>query len=343
MPRHTVAVTDHLFPSMDDEARMFREMDTDLVIGQCKGEEEVIALCQNADAILNTYARMTPRVIESLERCRVIVRFGIGYDNVDVEAATRCGIMVANTTEYCIDEVADQAMAMLLACARALFPAGRIARDGTWDLSRMPVLRRLRGQTLGLVGIGQIGKAVAARAHGFGLKVLASDPYVDEAAAGELGAELVELDTLLAASDYVSVHVPLMPPTEGMMDAGVFAKMKPTAFLINVARGRIVNQADLVSAVQRGDIAGAGLDVVEPEPLPLDHPLIEMENVILSPHALAWTDDLYEMNGTIACESLLAVFRGDLPAFPVNREVIERPGFRQKLDGLAARWREFGA
>ena len=187
MPRHTVAVTDHLFPSMDDEARMFREMDTELAIGQCKGEDEVIALCRNADAVLNTYARMTPRVIESLERCKVIVRFGIGYDNVDVEAATRCGVMVANTTEYCIDEVADQAMAMLLACGRGLFPAGRIARDGTWDLAKMPVLRRLRGQTLGLVGIGQIGKAVAARAHGFGLRVVASDPYVDEAAP-EIGA-----------------------------------------------------------------------------------------------------------------------------------------------------------
>ncbi len=175
MPRHTVAVTDHLFPSMDDEARMFREMDTELVIGQCKAEDDVIALCRNADAILNTYARMTPKVIESLGHCRVIVRFGIGYDNVDVDAATRCGIMVANTTEYCIDEVADQAMAMLLACARGLFPAGRIARDGTWNLAKMPVLRRLRGQTLDIVGIGQIGKAVAARAHGFGLKVLASD------------------------------------------------------------------------------------------------------------------------------------------------------------------------
>ena len=155
MPRHTVAVTDHLFPSMDDEARMFREMDTELVVGQCKAEDDVIALCRNADAILNTYARMTPRVIESLERCRVIVRFGIGYDNVDVEAATRCGVMVANTTEYCIDEVADQAMAMLLACARGLFPAGRIARDAAWDLSKMPVLRRLAARRWGSWGSGR--------------------------------------------------------------------------------------------------------------------------------------------------------------------------------------------
>ena len=323
MPRHTVAVTDHLFPSMDAEARMFGEMDTELVIGQCKGEDDVIALCRHADAILNTYARMTPRVIESLEHCRVIVRFGIGYDNVDVEAATRRGIMVANTTEYCIDEVADQAMAMLLACARGLFPAGRIARDGTWDLAKMPVLRRLRGQTLGLVGIGQIGKAVAARAHGFGLRVLASDPYVDDASARELGAELVDLDTLLAAADYVSVHVPLMPATEGMMNAGVFAKMKPTAYLINVARGRIVNQADLVRAVQQGDIAGAGLDVLEREPPEAGDAVTRLDNVILTPHSAWYSEEARADMRRRAVAQVVSVLKGELPYSLINREVVQ--------------------
>ncbi len=323
MPRHIVAVTDHLFPSMDDEARMFAEMDTELVVGQCKEEEDVIALCRNADAILNTYARMTPRIIQSLERCKVIVRFGIGYDNVDVDAATRCGIMVANTTEYCVDEVADQTMAMLLACARGLFPAGRIARDGTWDLSRMPVLRRLRGQTLGLMGIGEIGKAVAVRAHGFGLKVLASDPYVDEAAARESGAELVDLDTLLGASDYVSVHVPLMPATEGMMNAGVFAKMKPTAFLINVARGRIVNQADLVRAIQQGDIAGAGLDVLEQEPCEPGSDITTLDNVILTPHSAWYSEEARADMRRRAVGQVVSVLNGELPYSLINREAVE--------------------
>lgn len=323
MPRHTVAVTDHLFPSVDDEAQMFREMDTELVIGQCKDEDDVIALCRQADAILNTYARMTPRVIESLERCRVIVRFGIGYDNVDVDAATRRGIMVANTTEYCIDEVADQAMAMLLACARGLFPAGRIARDGAWDLSKMPVLRRLRGQTLGLVGIGQIGKAVAARARGFGLRVLASDPYVDEAAARDIGVELTDLDALLGASDYVSVHVPLMPATEGMVNAGVFAKMKPTAFLINVARGRIVNQADLVQAVQQGDIAGAGLDVLEQEPPETGDAITSLHNVILTPHSAWLSEEARADMRRRAVGQVVSVLKGELPYSLINREVVQ--------------------
>lgn len=323
MPRHTVAVTDHLFPSMDDEARRFRELDTELVIGQCKAEDDVIALCRDADAILNTYARMTPRVIESLKRCRVIVRFGIGYDNVDVAAATRCGIMVANTTGYCIDEVADQAMAMLLACARGLFPAGRMARDGAWDLAKMPVLRRLRGQTLGLLGIGRIGAAVAARAHGFGLRVLASDPHVDEAAARASGAERVDLDKLLAAADYVSVHVPLMPTTEGMMNAGVFAKMKPTAFLINVARGRIVNQADLVRSVRQGDIAGAGLDVLEHEPPEADDPITTLDHVILTPHSAWYSEEARAEMRRRAAGQVVSVLKGELPCSLINREVIE--------------------
>jgi D-3-phosphoglycerate dehydrogenase len=323
MPRHTVAVTDHLFPSMDEEARMFRAMDTELVVGQCKDEDDVITLCRGADAILNTYARMTAKVIENLEHCRVIVRFGIGYDNVDVDAATRCGVMVANTTEYCIEEVADQAMAMLLACGRGLFPAGRIARDGTWDLGKMPVLRRLGGQTLGLVGIGQIGKAVAARARGFGLRILAADPNVDEAAAREIGAELVGLDALLAESDYVSVHVPLMAATEGMIDAGVLAKMKPTAFLINVARGKIVNQAHLVRAVRRGDIAGAGLDVLEREPPDADDAITALDNVILTPHSAWYSEEARADMRRRAVGQVVGVLKGELPYSLINREVVQ--------------------
>lgn len=325
MPRHTVVVTDHLFPSMEDEARMFRGMDAELVVGQCREEDDVIELCRQADAILNTYARMTPRVMENLERCRVIVRFGIGYDNVAVDAATRRGIMVANTTDYCIDEVADQALAMLLACARGLFPAGRIARDGTWDLAKMPVLRRLRGQTLGLLGIGRIGTAVAARARGFGLRVAACDPCVEEAAAREAGAELTDLDTLLRTSDYVSVHAPLTPETEGMIDAGAFARMKPTAFLINVARGRIVNQADLVRALRQGDIAGAGLDVLEREPPEAGDPVTTLDNVVLTPHSAWCSEESRAEMRRRAVGQVVSVLKGELPYSLVNREALRAP------------------
>lgn len=325
MPRHTVVVTDHLFPSMEDEARMFRGMDAELVVGQCREEDDVIELCRHADAILNTYARMTPRVMENLERCRVIVRFGIGYDNVAVDAATRRGIMVANTTDYCIDEVADQALAMLLACARGLFPAGRIARDGTWDLAKMPVLRRLRGRTLGLLGIGRIGTAVAARARGFGLRVAACDPCVDEAAAREAGAELTDLDTLLRTSDYVSVHAPLTPETEGMIDAGAFARMKPTAFLINVARGRIVNQADLVRALRQGDIAGAGLDVLEREPPEAGDPVTTLDNVVLTPHSAWCSEESRAEMRRRAVGQVVSVLKGELPYSLVNREALRAP------------------
>ncbi|MFQ5852490.1 MAG: C-terminal binding protein [Candidatus Binatia bacterium] len=324
MAKYKVVVTDHLFPSLSEEIEMFGQMDAELVVGQCRTEEQIIALSRTADAILNTYAPMTEKVIDTLERCRVIVRFGIGYDNVAVGAATRRGIMVANTTGYCTDEVADQAMALLLACARGLFPAAKIAREATWDLKRLPTLRRIRGQVLGLLGIGHIGSAVAARAQGFGLRIQAYDPYVSEEVAAELDVKLTDLDALLSQADYLSIHVPLMPETQGMVGEKVFAKMKPTAYLINVARGRIVNQAALCRALQERKIAGAGLDVLETEPPNSDDPIIGLDNVILTPHS-AWYSE--ESRAEMRCRAVgqvCSVLKGELPYSLVNREVLQK-------------------
>jgi len=236
--RYKVVVTDHLFSSLDEERKVFGQMDTELVEGQCRDEEETLAVSRDADAILNTYAPMTEKVIEALEKCRVIVRFGIGVDNVAVDAATRKGVMVANTTDYCIDEVADQAMAFLLACARGLFPSAKVAREAVWDFQRVPRLTRIRGQTLGLLGVGRIGSAVAARAKGFGLRIIGHDPYLSDEAVRQIGVQLVDLDTLLKESDFVSIHLPLNSETAGMFGEAALGKMKPTAFLINVARGK---------------------------------------------------------------------------------------------------------
>jgi len=324
MARFKIVVTDHLFDSMAEEARLFNQMDAELVIGQCRGEEETIALIRDADAILNTYAPMTAKVINTLERCRVIVRFGIGYDNVAVDAATQKGIMVANTTDYCIDEVADQAMAMLLACARGLFSAAKIAREPTWDLKRLPILRRIRGQTLGLLGIGHIGSAVAARAQGFGLRILAYDPYVNGKVARELGIELVDLDTLISQVDYLSIHVPLMKETQGMVGKEMFAKMKSTAFLINVARGRIVNQAALCWALQQGEIAGAALDVLETEPPKSDDAIRGLDNVLLTPHSAWYSEESRAEMRRRAVGQVVSVLKGELPYSLVNREVLQK-------------------
>lgn len=326
MPRYKVAVTDHLFSSMEEEQEIFRRMDAELAVGQCRAEEETIALSRDADAILNTYAPMTKKVIEALEKCRVIVRFGIGVDNVALDAATERGIMVANTNDYCIEEVADQAMALLLACARGLFPSAGIARDAVWNFNRMPRLARIRGQTLGLLGAGRIGSAVAARAKGFGLRVLVYDPYVSQEAVREMAVERVDLDTLLGESDFLSVHVPLEAKTLALINEAALMKMKPTAYLINVARGKIVDQAALCRALQAGRIAGAALDVLETEPPRPDDPILRFDNVILTPHA-AWYSEQSRMDmRRKAVGQVVSVLKGELPYSLVNREVLERIG-----------------
>lgn len=324
MARYKVVVTDHLFSSLEEEREIVGRVGADLVEGQCRCEDEVLSLSSGADAILNTYAPITEKVINALERCRVIVRFGIGVDNVAVDAATRRGIMVANTTDYCIGEVADQAMSFLLAFARGLFPAGKVARDSAWELSRLPTLNRLEGQVLGLIGLGHIGRAVATRARAFGLKILVYDPYVTGEAAQNLGAQLVNLATLLDQADYVSIHVPLKKETQGMIGADAFSKMKRTAYLINVARGKIVDQTALCAALQQKQIAGAGLDVLEIEPPMPDDPVRSLDNVILTPHSAWYSEQSRAEMRRRAVGQVVSVLKGELPYSLVNREVVER-------------------
>ena len=324
MARYTVVVTDHLFPSLDEDREILRQVGAEVIEGQCRKEDEVIAITRDADAILNTYAPMTEKVINALERCRVIVRFGIGVDNVNVDAATERGIMVANTTDYCINEVADQAMSFLLAFARGLFPAGKIARDAAWDLNRLPKFHRLDGQMLGLIGLGHIGRAVAARARAFGLKILVHDPYVTEEVAQSLGGRWVDLDSLLTRSDYVSIHVPLNKETQGVIGANALSKMKRTAFLINVARGKIVDQAALCTALQERRIAGAGLDVLETEPATPDDPLLVLDNVILTPHSAWYSEESRREMRRRAVGQVVSVLKGELPYSLVNREVLQK-------------------
>ena len=296
------------------------------------GFEGVIALGSPYDA----------STVEGNEELACLARWGVGYDLVDTAALTANDILLAIAVDAVRKPVAEAILTLILALAKKLWAKDKLVRTGRWDLKAQTSGLGLSGKTVGSVGMGNIGGEMFRLLGPFDLgQRLAHDPYLDPQRAMALNVELVSLETIFSESDFVITNCPLTEETRGFLNARLFSLMKPSAFFINTARGPIVNQEDLVAALEAGTIAGAGLDVVEPEPLPLDHPLIQMENVILSPHALAWTDDLYEMNGTIACEGLLAVFRGDLPAFPVNREVVEQPGFRRKLDRLAARWREF--
>ena len=291
------------------------------------------------DGVIAMGSRYDASTVDGSKRLACVARWGVGYDRVDTDALTANHVLLAIAVDAVRKPVAEAIVTLILALAKKLAAKDRLVRIGRWDLKVQTSGLGLSGKTVGSVGMGNIGGELFRLLGPFDLgRRIAHDPYLDPQRASELNVELVSLETVFRESDFVAVNCPLSEETRGFIDARLFALMKPSAYFINTARGPIVNQEDLVAALQSGAIAGAGLDVVEPEPLPLDHPLIGMDNVILSPHALAWTDDLYEMNGTIACESLLALFRGEIPAFPVNREVIETPAFQGKLQAMAARW-----
>ena len=270
-----------------------------------------------------------------------IARWGVGYDHIDTAALTANHVLLAIAVDAVRKPVAEAILTLMLALAKKLSAKDRLVRTGRWDLKAQTSGLGMQGKTVGSVGMGNIGSEMFRLLGPFDLgRRIAYDPYLDPARARSLDVELVDLKTVFQESDFVTINCPLSDETQGLIDATLFSLMKPTAYFINTARGPIINQADLVAALQSAAIAGAGLDVVEPEPLPLDHPLIHLDNVILSPHALAWTDDLYEMNGTIACESLLAVFQGEVPPFPVNQEVLGTEMFQEKLRKLAEKWKQ---
>ena len=322
--KYVVAVTDYVFSSLEPEQRVLAPLDVELRPAQCKSEEEIIALTQGADAVLNCYAKMTARVIESLDRCKIIARYGIGVDNVDLAAATRAKIVVTNVPDYCIDEVSDHALALLLALERQIASADHAVKGGAWDVVAHGAIRRLRGQTLGLVGFGKIAMAVAAKARAFGLNVLAHDPYLDAKAIAVRGAEAVEFDGLLAQSDVVSIHVPLLPETRNLIGARELARMKPSAFLINTSRGGIVDEGALAEALKAGRLAGAALDVLLVEPPPPDHPLRNLPNVVLTPHLAFYSRESVIELQTKAAEEVARALKGEPPRSPVNPQVLGR-------------------
>jgi D-3-phosphoglycerate dehydrogenase len=276
----------------------------------------------DADALVMSWLPVTRAVIDQLARCRVIVRFGIGVDMIDLDAATDRGILVCNTATYCLDEVSNHAMGLLLMLNRGLLQDVDAVRSGGWFRSDGVPPRRLAGQRLGLVGLGNIGRLVAGKARGFGLDVVAYDPYLRDRA--EDGITLVDLDELLASADFVSVHCPLNASTHHLLGQRELAQMKPTAFLINTARGPIVDEAALCDALAARRIAGAGLDVFETEPLPADDPLRQLDNVILTPHSASWSVESSAECRRMAIEHVVTVLLGGVPSDVVNRAVLTK-------------------
>jgi len=316
-----VAVADSVFPSLDPAKEILAELKAEMRLAAEPTPEAILDVARQADGLLVTYAKITGDMIQQLERCRVISRFGIGVDNIDLDAAAKAGIVVTYVPDYCVDEVSDHAMALLLALARKVTYANQLVQGGRWEMKAVVPLYRLRGRVLGLVGLGKIPRALVPKAQAFGMKVIAADPYVPAEVAAELDVKLVDFERLLQQADYVSIHAPLTPETHHLFNANAFKLMKSEALLVNTARGPLVDVDALATALDQGQLAGAALDVMPVEPPPVDSPLLGRDNVIITPHTGFYSEQALLDLQTKAATDLARVLSGKSPRYPVNPQV----------------------
>ena len=289
MPTLQIAITDTSFPETKIEESILAPLKAKITVGHCRTEDEVLAIAGDADAVMVQWAPISRRVIEQLTKCQIISRYGVGVDMIDLEAARDHHIPVANVPDFCVEEVATHTLGFLVALGRKIIMQDRLMRQGLWKVvDAIRPVNRFRNQTLGLVGLGRMGKRVAEMAAPLGMRILGYDiqPPKDP-----VPVRLADFETVIRESDFLSLHCPLTKDTLHLINAEVLAKMKPGAFLINMARGGVVDTAALLEALSRGQIAGAALDVFEQEPLPPDHPLTKMDNVILTPHLASYSMD----------------------------------------------------
>jgi len=301
----------------------------ELVVGDCLTPEDLIAQAGDAEILLLSWKKIiTPAVMEALPHARLIVRWGVGYDMVDVAAATAHGIAVANAPTYAVDDVAEHTLGLLLCCVRQLAWFHQRMRQGEWNSPLGHAIHRMRGRTLGLVGVGRIGAAVAWRARGLGLRVVAYDPGVHAESLQALGIEPCSFDEVLGQADYLSVHVPLSAATHHLIDASCFAKMRPGAIFLNTSRGPVVDEDALVEALASGQLGGAGLDVFEQEPLAKESPLRNLEQVVLTPHTAAYSVESWQALREEVCATVHAWFTTGWAPNIVNPQV--RPTLRSQ-------------
>jgi len=322
MANLVVAVTDSVFPNLEPATRVLADIGAQLRLASEPAPEAILDVAREADGLLVTYAKITSEIIGQLNQCQIIARFGIGVDNVDVPAATASGIVVTRVPDYCVDEVSDHALALLLALVRKVLYADRQTQAGHWDMRQVVPVHRLRGRTLGLVGFGKIPRALVPKAQAFGLKVMTYDPYVSHEVVTSLGVEQVDFDELLRRADYISIHAPLTPDTHQMFGTNAFRQVKPGAFLVNTARGPLVDEQALAEALDQGHLAGAALDVMSQEPPPADSPLLGRDNVILTPHIGFYSEESLVELQTKAAQEVARVLTGEPPRYPVNPEVL---------------------
>jgi D-3-phosphoglycerate dehydrogenase / 2-oxoglutarate reductase len=319
----TAAITDHDFPNLDAEERVLRPLGIRLEVLNGADRATVRSALGRADAVINQFAPVDADLIATMPRCLVIVRYGVGYDTIDVAAATQAGICVANVPDYGTQEVALHAIALLLAVHRRLLSYDGALRQGRWlkGAQVVPPIPRIKGLTLGIVGFGRIGRAVAAHAESLGLHRLTYDPYVSRSSAMDVGAILVDYTTLLRQSDFITFHTPLSPETRHLLGQREIAQMKPSAVVINTSRGAVVDTVALARALQEGRLAGAGIDVFEQEPLKANHPLRMTPNTVLTPHVAWYSEEATQTLKRRVAEEVARVAQGEWPRSLVNPEV----------------------
>jgi D-3-phosphoglycerate dehydrogenase len=319
MTKPLIAVADSVFPSLDPAKKIFSKLDATVVLAENSTADAIIKVARDADALMVTFAQINSEVIAGLNNCRAIGRFGIGVDNIDIDAATKAGIQVCYVPDYCLDEVSDHALALLMSLARKITYSNSLVQAGRWEGKAVAPLWRLRGRTLGLVGLGRIPQALAPKAQALGMDIIAHDPYVSAEVAAALNIELVSFDDLLQRSDCISLHAPLTEETENLFSVSAFEKTKPEAFLINTARGPMVDEQALADALDAGRLAGAALDVLPNEPPASDCPLLNRDNVILTPHTAYYSEDALLDLQTKAAMDVASVLTGEAPVYPFNQ------------------------
>lgn len=313
-----VVITDCDHGSIEEEKEEFSRMGAEVTLAQVKKKEEVIQACKDADGLINQYTLLTREVLENLPRCQVISRYGVGVDSIDLQAATDLGIIVANVPDYCVEEVANHTIALILTLSRKTAFFDRKVKSNQWDFRLGIPIYRMKGRTLGLIGCGRIGMEVAKKMSSFGVKVIVFDPYLQKT---EEWIELKDLDAVLKESDMISIHCPLNESTRHLIGEKEFRKMEKRPLLINTSRGAIIDEKALIQALKEGLISGAGLDVLEKEPPDPTNPLLTMENVILTPHVSFYSvESISELKRRTA-ENVVSVLQGKWPRSVVNSQV----------------------
>ena len=323
-----ILITDIAWPDLEIEKEVLAAVDGEVMLAGDGTPDEIIALAPQADAILTCWKDVPAEALDIAPNCQMVSRYGIGLDNIPIGRATELGMLVTNVPDFCLEEVSDHVMALLLATARQLFPLARTPERSGWTRETPRPIPRVKGQTLGLIGFGNIARALVPKALGFGLRVIAYTPRLRPQDAPQ-GVEVTnDLSEMLAASDYVSIHCPLTEETAHLIDDAALAQMKSDALLINTSRGGVIDEEALTRALREGRIGGAALDVTDPEPPSADNPLLTLENVIVTPHAAFYSVAATAELARKAAENVVTVLRGEVPKSVVNAEVLDQENCR---------------